>query len=261
VDGHDLVDHGADEPSTRSSAIRRGDSLLRSIDRIPEMAAPFLHRLATNRSVSVPADPTELAPVLGIRAADLLAMAGWGVPAALMPADADAKPVVAEVAWHAPALSAVDFDDMRAYARALPRVSEPASQRPAPPPHDGSFGALFHRLMEIRNLNVQGLARLMYAPESLIVRLVRNEYQPSPSQILLFAAALDLRPDDLATLAGSAPPQPADASFPNDYELVVDLGLLAWELTPLTQLQIRKVLRRVRQRRDMRERQSELELD
>jgi hypothetical protein len=175
------------------------------IDMISDVIDTFLCRLAAHRGAPVPEDPAELAPVLGMRAADLLAMAGRGVAAALMPADADAKEVVAEVAWYAPALTAADFDDMRAYARGLPRFANPTRRRPAPPPSDGSFGALFQRLMDIRNLNVPGLARLMYAPESYVVRLVRNQLQPKPRLVLRLAAALDLRPDDLAVLARFPP--------------------------------------------------------
>jgi hypothetical protein len=207
----------------------------------------FLRLLAAHRGVPVPEDPATLAPVLGIRAADLLVMAGRGVPAALMPADADAKGVVAEVLWHAPGLTAADFDDMRAYARALPRVPDPVGRRPAPPPSDGSFGALFQRLMDIRNLNVPGLARLMYAPQSRIRRLVGNQFQLGQRWVPTFAAALDLRPDDLGALAGS--PLSADAPELPEYELVVVRGLLAWELTPLTGLQIGELLHRVGQRR------------
>jgi hypothetical protein len=77
----------------------------------------------------------------------------------------------------------------------------------------------------------------------------------------MLAAAFDLRPVDLGALAGSSPPQSADGPDAQEYEEVVDLGLLAWELTPLTRPQIGKVLRRVRQRRDICARQAGLGTD
>ncbi|GAA0921170.1 helix-turn-helix transcriptional regulator [Virgisporangium aurantiacum] len=163
----------------------------------------LLQRLAAHRGVAVPVEEhlPAAAEELGWRLTDLLAISGSAIPAELMPADPTAKRQIRNLLEKPGTLTADELASVRAYARSLPAAPEPRGQT-VPPVDPITFGTALWRLMLVRNLNIETVCRVIGWPMVLLSRLVQGQFPPKPEWLRYLGDVLDLRPDDLAAIAG-----------------------------------------------------------
>jgi hypothetical protein len=197
----------------------------------------LLERLAAHRGVAAPVEElSATADEVGWRPADLLAIGGQPVPSELMPADPQAKPHVRRLLNRVGALTADDLAPIRRHARSLPAMPDPRGHA-LPPSAPMTFGVGLMRLMLVRNLDTEAVCRVVGWPMTLLNGLVRGAFPTQPGWLPCLADVLDLRPDDLAAIAGVA--EPSDDDPPTGARSVV--GGLVLDLLSLSGKQIDRI--------------------
>lgn len=203
------------------------------------------------------ADPSpmllrQLAPALGLHAADLFVVAQAPVPEELSPLDRDAGWEVPKVVGQAVRLPPELQRQLLEYARSLPQhrrtkpVPAPKSYEQYPP----GFGAVLLRMLANRNLDwmssVKVLAWLthgrLYLSSATIGAVGRDCKEVTPSLLADFATVLGIPVDDLAVLGGIQMRSGAPSAPP----ALADMAALIWEIRRLTASQVRQVLNRAR---------------
>lgn len=202
-----------------------------------------LERLCAHRGVAPPADGEllALAPVLQMRPADLLTIAGGAVPAEFTPADPAAKDVVESLLGNS--LHRADLAAVRDYARCLAAGNATGGPADLPALEVVTFGAVFGRLMQMRNLTVKGMAYATGSAMSTVAK-ARGGGVLSPERYELMAALLCLRADDVEAMVARETPGPPPGEWVR--ERVPGLravGELILALAPLRVEQIGMVLR------------------
>jgi hypothetical protein len=178
-------------------------------------------RLAAHHGVAADGD---LAAAVGWRPADIVAVSGAAVPSAMMPADRDARRHVRRVLERACRLPPEGIASVRGFARSLPAAAPRGPE--APPVASMTFGLALWRLLAVRNLDRGTVCRLVGWPETLLYGLTVGRVDPTPRWMTVLGGVLDLRPDDLAALAGVPPPEttrPTAVPPPQLGGLVLDL--------------------------------------
>ncbi|MDG6107370.1 hypothetical protein Daura_50100 [Dactylosporangium aurantiacum] len=199
-----------------------------------------LARLCAHRGVALPGDGQllALAPVLRMRPADLLAIAGGSVPAEFVPADPDAKDVVESLLRNQ--LHRADLTAVRDHALALPAAGGPDD---LPPLEPVTFGGVFSRLMQLRNLTVKGMAYATGSAMSTVAK-ARGGGVLSRERYELMAALLCLRADDVEAMVARETPGPPPGDWVRDQiPGLRAVGALLLALAPLRAEQIRAVSR------------------
>jgi hypothetical protein len=158
-----------------------------------------------------------LAPVLGLRAADLFVLAGLAVPDDLAPLDSEAKRWVSDLVSDAVHLPSGGRQELLRLVGSLPHQAPASRFVPQFPAHhtDGP-GALILRMLAYRNLTWSGIARTMAAvtpthlAASTYAGAIRNgRLEVTPRLVTDFAALLGIHAPALATLTGIPLPEPA----------------------------------------------------
>lgn len=197
----------------------------------------LLERLAAHRGVAAPIEAlSATADEVGWRPADLLAIGGHPVPSELMPADPKAGPHVRRLLNRVGALTADDLAPIRRHARSLPAMPDPRGQA-LPPAAPVTFGTGLLRLMLVRNLGTEAVCVVVGWPMTLLNGLIRGAFPTQPKWLPCLADVLDLRPDDLAAIAGVAAPSADDP--PAGARSAV--GGLVLDLLPLSGKQIDRI--------------------
>lgn len=209
------------------------------------MTSGPLARLCARRGVDERTDLLDLAPVLNLRPADLLAIAGGDIPARYLPVAPTASRQIERVCGGGlePAASVA----MRQYADSLPRppAGPAAVGRPAGP--TATFGVVFQRLMLVRNLTRKALAMATVSAQSTINIVMTDHRLPSRPRLLLIASALCLTGDDVEAMAARPVDHPPADAAELEFALAQvprlwALGELVWALAPLTADQINDVI-------------------
>lgn len=206
------------------------------------MTGTPLERLCAHRGVALPGDGQvlALAPLLQMRPADLLTIAGGEVPAESVPAVPDARDVIESLLRNA--LHRADLRARRDRARELGATHGTAGPAGLPALATVTFGNVFSRLMQIRNLSVKAMAYATGSAMSTVAK-ARGGGVPIPERLELMAALLCLRADDVEAMAA----RETDAPAPGDWvrDRVPELwaaGELVLALAPLRLEEIRAVL-------------------
>ena len=187
-----------------------------------------------------------LAPVLGLRAADVFVLAGVPVPDDLAPLDPAAA---RDISWLMNVLSRLPAQarsQLRERVASLPRAQR--AQGGSPPFYgqpDGSCGSVIMGMLGNRNLNLIGVAKALglvtggrlYFAQSTIAMIGHGRKELTPDLLTGFAALLDVPAEDLFTLAGIDLPGELEAPGP----AAVELARLIWELRRLSAGQVRQV--------------------
>ncbi|GII33517.1 hypothetical protein Pmi06nite_69590 [Planotetraspora mira] len=185
-----------------------------------------------------------LAPVLGLHAADLFAIAGAGVPEDLAPVDITAGRSVPYFLLDAVRLPLEKRTVLRQFVASLPQ--EKRAQPFEPPTHEqyqSGPGALLMRMVRNRNLGWTATAKTFLAVtgrywSAATYGWVQNgRKQLTPELLADFSAVLDVPADDLAALTGVALPDAALVPKPD----VTGVAELIWDVRRLTASQLRQV--------------------
>jgi hypothetical protein len=228
-----------------------GGSLACTLDDAPQcttfvdVTATPLELLCMHRGVMMPSDGQllDLASVLDMRPADLLAIAGGEIPVGFMPAAADAGDQIATIASY----SFGTDPRVLEYARSLPVTPRPTSTVGLPALETVTFGGAFRRLMKIRNLTRKGMAYATWLAQSTVNITMADYRLPMPDSLRRMAATLCLRADDFEAMAARSideppPPLPRPESSANDLPRLWAQGELILALTPLHAEQIDAVI-------------------
>jgi hypothetical protein len=199
------------------------------------MDGVLLRRFVEYRGIAMPELERlrDLAPVIGLRAADLLAIAGLRVPAELMPADPTGKAQVRSVVRHTGRLDAREIQTVCEFARTLPAWPDPRPEA-APPQASATFGELLAQLMRVRNLDVGTVARAAWFAESLVTRLILGLHAPKPEWLVCIGDVFGVNADDLTALAGLPTPTADDYVNAEKVGYRSRIGDLICALTPLS---------------------------
>ncbi|GGM11877.1 hypothetical protein ACFFX1_25995 [Dactylosporangium sucinum] len=202
------------------------------------MTSSSLERLCARHGIGVPADVLELVPVLGMRPADVLAVAGAAIPGELMPAAPEGVRLVERLLRNG-----VSVDEARAKrdrADALPRAARTAGGLPAL--EVVTAGDVFTRLLAVRNLSRNAMAYVTGSAITTVNKAMRIG-ELIPQRMELMAAVLCLPGGDFDAIMVRTPRAgPADEWV---YEWVPGLravGELVLALAPLNEEQLREVL-------------------
>ncbi|MEV4508013.1 hypothetical protein AB0K00_03525 [Dactylosporangium sp. NPDC049525] len=201
-----------------------------------------LERLCAHRGVAVPAPGhlLDLAAELELRPADLLTIAGGAVPAEYLPADPEAAVLIESLPERR--LKVARAEAARDHARSLAKPPVASGSPGLPTLEVVTFGAVFSRLMQIRNITRWGMA---YATSSAIstVAKVMGGGVPGPERVALMAATLCLRSDDVEAMAArGTQASPPDAWVHDHLPQLWAVGELILALVPLQCDQIKAVL-------------------
>ncbi|MFC4042133.1 helix-turn-helix domain-containing protein [Dactylosporangium siamense] len=174
----------------------------------------------------------DLAPVLEIRAVDLLAIAGGEIPAEFMPTVPDLdRPIESLIRY---GLRTSEAAAARDFARSLPRTSIRGGPTGLPTLETVTFGAVFRRLLKVRNLSHEGMACATGSSISTVAMAMGNGRLPSPERLELLAAILCIRPDDLEAMAARpAEGPPPSASARKTVPWLWTIGELILAVAPL----------------------------
>jgi hypothetical protein len=231
-----LGPHRARQPSARAGNPAALSGYRAGMDGV------LLRRFVEHRGIAMP--PLErlrdVAPDIGVRAADLLAIAGLRVPADLMPADPTAKVQVRSVVRHAGRLDAGEVHAVCEYAGGLPAWPD-ARPEAAPPQASATFGELLAQLMRVRNLDVGTVARAAWFAESLITRLILGLHEPKAEWLVCIGDVFGVNADDLTALAGLPAPTADDYENAEKVGFRSGIGELICTLTPLSAAAIGRV--------------------
>ena len=211
------------------------------------MTGTPLQRLCAHRGVDMPRNGKvlDLAPVLGRRTADLLAIAGGEIPSAHMPVAPRAHHLIKTICIDV--LSASKAEAMTAYARALPPAARPEGLNGLPAPNAVTFGAVLRRLMLLRNLDTRGMAHATEASYVTVGVVASDSRLSGRAQVQLLAAMLCLDADDLEAMTGRSANAPRWDQLPMRQALgmiprLQAIGELILTLTLLQVEQIRSVV-------------------
>ncbi|MGW4879688.1 hypothetical protein ACWEPI_24380 [Streptomyces sp. NPDC004262] len=201
------------------------------------------------RAVLAGETPTEvllrrLAPALGFHAVDLFILSGRAVPADLAPLEATAARWVVSTVTDAVRLPAAGRCELLNLIRSLPQEERRFSFTPKPPvPLTGGPGAWVVGMLQYRNLNWMGMARVLalvtptYLSAATYGVIASGRKELTPRLVTDFAALLGIDVRELALLTGvslremPSPPSPEAA----------DAAALLWEARRLTAVQARSV--------------------
>ncbi|GAA2587763.1 hypothetical protein GCM10010399_17210 [Dactylosporangium fulvum] len=208
------------------------------------MTATPLERLCAHRGVAVPAHGQllDLAPILDLRPADVLAIAGAEIPAEYMPAEPDVTGLVESLIKYGLQIS--EAEAVRDYARSLPRTEITGGPASLAELETVTFGAVFRRLLLVRNLSRRAVAYATWSAESTVAMAMGNGRVPMPERLELMAATLCVRADDLEAMAARTtegpPPRP---SVQDRVPRLRAVGELVLAVAPLKIDQINAVVR------------------
>ncbi|UWP82534.1 hypothetical protein [Dactylosporangium fulvum] len=208
-----------------------------------------MERLCAHRGVAVPApgQVLDLAPVLDMRPADLLAIAGGGIPAEFMPAAPNAAQVIDSMVRSDGPLIA-EAEALRDYARSLPRPDNSGGLAGLPPLESVTSGAVFTRLLKVRNLSREGMACVTGSALSTVGKAMRIG-ELIPQRLELMAATLCLRADDFDAIMVRTPNAPPANDWVRDWvPRLWAFGEVLLALAPLPLEQIKAVQTFVRRR-------------
>ncbi|WP_327007424.1 hypothetical protein OHA72_09250 [Dactylosporangium sp. NBC_01737] len=203
-----------------------------------------LDRLCAHRGVAVPAAGhlLDLAAELDLRPADLLTIAGGAVPAEYLPADPGAAPLIESLPLLRLKVAAAEA--ARGHARSLAGPPTAGGSPGLPALEAVTFGAVFSRLMQIRNITRWGMAYATSSALSTVARTMRGGV-PGPERVALMAATLCLRPDDVEAMAARGTEAPPPEAWVHDHlPQLWAVGELILALVPLQRDQINAVLAR-----------------
>lgn len=187
----------------------------------------------------------ELAPALGLHAADLFVMAGVAVPDDLTPVDARAGGRAAWLAHLAIGLAPDRRGELSRLVASLPQEPRPPSP-PRPPVHEqypAGPGGLLMRLAGNRNLGLTATAQAFlsvtgrYWSAATYGMVGRGRKPLTPDLLLDFATVLGIPPADLSALTGV--PLPDDRPEPGP--AAADVAELIWDVRRLTAAQLQQV--------------------
>ncbi|MFC8722330.1 hypothetical protein [Kitasatospora sp. NPDC057198] len=188
----------------------------------------------------------ELAPALGLHAADLFVLAGLPVPEDLAPLDPGASRWASGIVQAGADLSAAGRRELLDAVRALPQRERTVPFGPGPdePRSDGPGGRVA-RLFRQRNLGLSGLAEVLgvvtpsYLAMSTHRRFGDDRLGPAPRLLADYAALAGIDVRDLSALTGLPRPEPPPPVAP----LTADSAALLWELRRLSAGQAHEVAR------------------
>ncbi|SEG56201.1 hypothetical protein SAMN04489712_106293 [Thermomonospora echinospora] len=186
-----------------------------------------------------------LAPVLGLRTADLFVMAGAVVPDDLAPLDAKAGLLVPPLVKRAVSLPSEHVHRLRQLVRSLPQQNR---TQPVPPPpaweqYQPGFGALLVRMLRNRSLAWTGSAMVLlcltgrYLAGATIGAVGGGRKELTPDLLADFATVLGIPADDMAALTGIELPDVA----PRQNPVAADVAELIWDVRRLTADQVEQV--------------------
>ncbi|MET7394491.1 hypothetical protein ABZS66_13465 [Dactylosporangium sp. NPDC005572] len=182
----------------------------------------------------------DLVPVLDMRPADLLAIAGGEIPAEIMPAAPDAVDIIDSMVWRDDP-SIVEAEALRNHALSLPRPDHPSGVTGLPALESVTSGAVFTRLLAVRNLSRNGMAYTTGSSISTVAKAM-GIGMLIPQRLELMAATLCLRPDDFDAIMVRTPnAPPADDWVRNRVPGLWAFGELLLALAPLSLDQIKAV--------------------
>ena len=173
------------------------------------MTGTPLQRLCAHRGVTAPENGRllDLAPVLG--------------------PDPGAQRQVRE-AIYGTAMAGIhrrEVDQILGYARSLPTTNVAADQAGVPALETVTFGAVFGRLMRVRNLDVKGLAYATGSSFATVKGTIGDRLVPGAAHLQVIASALCLRGDDLEAMTGRPGEKPpADSIVARSYPSVWVVG-------------------------------------
>ncbi|MEU9974280.1 hypothetical protein [Streptomyces sp. NPDC051014] len=185
-----------------------------------------------------------LAPALGFRAVDLFILSGRAVPEDLAPLESAAAQWVVSTVTDAVRLPAAGRCELLKSMRSLPQEERRFGFGPKPPvPLTGGPGAWVVRMLQYRNLNWTGMARVLafVTPTYLsaatygVIASGRNEL--TPRLVTDFAALLGIDVRELALLTGISLREMPPPASPE----AADAAALLWEARRLTAVQARSV--------------------
>ncbi|MET8288136.1 hypothetical protein AB0M86_46390 [Streptomyces sp. NPDC051639] len=184
-----------------------------------------------------------LAPVLGLRTADLFAVVGVDVSDDLAPTDTTAGSLVPRLVRHAVALPPEQKDALRGFVTSLPQ-EERTKPVPGPPVHEQYSpgpGALLMRMARNRNLNWLATAMTFqaltgrYWSAATYGGVGHGRNQLTPELLLDFSTVLGVAVGDLAAMTGIEPPD----SSPRP--AAAGVAELIWDVRRLTASQLQQV--------------------
>jgi hypothetical protein len=179
----------------------------------------------------------DLAPALEMRPADLLTIAGGEVPAEFLPADPNAAGLIESLLGNRLSIAAAAAS--RDYARSMPSSSASAG---LPALEAVTFGAVFSRLMLIRNLTRWGMAYATGSALSTVARAMGG-HALGPERLALMSATLCLRADDVEAMTARETEAPPPAAWVRDHvPSMWAVGELILAFVPLHLDQIKAVL-------------------
>lgn len=212
--------------------------------REPEPQAVF------NDELPSPALLRRLAPVLGLRAADLFVITGMPVPEDLAPLDPTAGSLVPSLVQHVVFLPPHRRGQVRRYARSLPQerrtppVRAPRAYEQYPP----GIGGVLLGMLANRNLGWTSSAKVfavltgLYVSAATIGGVGRGRVEVTRDLLDDFAVVLGIPADDLAAVAG---PVGQNGKLParlhQQHSAGPDMAGLIRELTRLSADQVRRV--------------------
>jgi hypothetical protein len=187
----------------------------------------------------------QMAPVLGLHAADLFVIAGLRVPDDLAPVDGTAGWRAVMAAGRLVRLLPPDRGRLLEFARSLPQAVRAEALPQAREQYPAGFGGMLLGLLSNRNLRLPDVAKAVAiltrgrvyfsAPAYDVVG--RGAKEITPEVLDGIAAVLDIPSGDLAALGDiSLPPVPASAD-----PAVADAAALIWEARRLTAGQVQQV--------------------
>jgi hypothetical protein len=189
----------------------------------------------------------ELAPVLGLHAADLFAIAGLRVPDDLAPVDGNAGIWVVEAVRRIMRLALEDRGSLLEFTRALPPAVAAGTRLELQPyeQYPAEFGGMLMRMLHARNLGLLNSAGVIaaltdgriYWSASAFRRIGVGDREVTPELLAGMAAALDIPSGDLVALGGIGPSAVAVPPGP----AVAGAAELIWEARRLTTDQVRLV--------------------
>ncbi|GAA4576282.1 hypothetical protein [Planotetraspora kaengkrachanensis] len=227
-------------------AVLKGLAARRHLDLVALPSIPESELQAVfHGGASSPSLLRRLAPVLGLHAADLFAIAGVGVPEDLAPVDATAGGSVPYLVREVVRLPPEKRPVLRQFVASLPEEerTHPVPKPPVREQYLAGPGALLMRMARNRNLGWTATAKTFlavtgrYWSAATYGGVGHGRTQLTPELLADFSAVLDVPADDLAALTGVALPGAASVPKP----AVAGVAELIWDVRRLTATQLRQV--------------------
>jgi hypothetical protein len=185
-----------------------------------------------------------LAPVLGLREADLLAIAWMDLPEDLAPLDPRASWYLPYLAWHASRLQPEQVGELRELVTRMPQEELPSpagSPAPTTPP-ERSPGGMLLRLFGNRNMGRRAAYAIMVVTDrglspSTVWMAGHGRKELSAEEFADYISVLDISPADLSIVTGMDLPDP----FPRRPPGTAEMARLIWDVRRLTSDQVKRV--------------------